>query len=81
MCVSLAQTRGEAKLGDSLAACVRLNTRQNISAFTDALLSPPSLPPSLPRPAPLHKQACCATSGDGLYEGLDWLSAALQKRK
>lgn len=26
-------------------------------------------------------QACCATSGDGLYEGLDWLSATLQKRK
>ncbi len=26
-------------------------------------------------------QACCATTGDGLYEGLDWLSATLQKRK
>ena len=24
-------------------------------------------------------QACCATNGDGLYEGLDWLSATLQK--
>ena len=24
---------------------------------------------------------CIATNGDGLYEGLDWLSAALQKRK
>eukprot|EP01089_Gocevia_fonbrunei_P015557 TRINITY_DN4578_c0_g1_i1.p1 TRINITY_DN4578_c0_g1~~TRINITY_DN4578_c0_g1_i1.p1 ORF type:complete len:203 (+),score=47.51 TRINITY_DN4578_c0_g1_i1:69-611(+) len=23
-------------------------------------------------------QACCATSGDGLYEGLDWLSHTLQ---
>ncbi len=23
-------------------------------------------------------QACCATTGDGLYEGLDWLSATLQ---
>ena len=22
-------------------------------------------------------QACCATSGDGLYEGLDWLSTTL----
>lgn len=32
-------------------------------------------------PSPQHHQACCATSGDGLYEGLDWLSAALQKRK
>ena len=25
-------------------------------------------------------QACCATTGDGLYEGLDWLSATLQKK-
>jgi len=24
-------------------------------------------------------QACCATTGDGLYEGLDWLSATLVK--
>ncbi len=32
---------------------------------------------SLPR----YIQACCATTGDGLYEGLDWLSATLQKRK
>eukprot|EP01089_Gocevia_fonbrunei_P017627 TRINITY_DN5768_c0_g1_i1.p1 TRINITY_DN5768_c0_g1~~TRINITY_DN5768_c0_g1_i1.p1 ORF type:complete len:178 (+),score=45.69 TRINITY_DN5768_c0_g1_i1:117-650(+) len=23
-------------------------------------------------------QACCATSGDGLYEGLDWLAQSLQ---
>ena len=26
-------------------------------------------------------QATCATSGDGLYEGLDWLSKTLSKRK
>ena len=26
-------------------------------------------------------QGCIATNGDGLYEGLDWLSATLQKRK
>ncbi|RMX68338.1 hypothetical protein DD238_004445 [Peronospora effusa] len=26
-------------------------------------------------------QACCATTGDGLYEGLDWLSATLQKKQ
>ena len=26
-------------------------------------------------------QATCATTGDGLYEGLDWLSDTLQKRK
>mmetsp|Transcript_12789 Transcript_12789/g.21273 ORF Transcript_12789/g.21273 Transcript_12789/m.21273 type:complete len:182 (-) Transcript_12789:70-615(-) len=25
-------------------------------------------------------QPCCATTGAGLYEGLDWLSATLQKR-
>lgn len=24
-------------------------------------------------------QACCATTGDGVYEGLDWLSSALSK--
>lgn len=26
-------------------------------------------------------QACCATTGDGLYEGLDWLSSTLQKMR
>jgi len=26
-------------------------------------------------------QACCATTGDGLYEGLDWLSTTLAKKK
>ncbi len=26
-------------------------------------------------------QLCCATTGDGLYEGLEWLFAALQKRR
>lgn len=26
-------------------------------------------------------QACCATTGDGLYEGLDWLSATLSRKK
>jgi ADP-ribosylation factor protein 1 len=26
-------------------------------------------------------QACCATTGDGLYEGLDWLSAEMTKKK
>lgn len=25
-------------------------------------------------------QACCATTGDGLYEGLDWLSTTLSKQ-
>ena len=25
-------------------------------------------------------QATCATTGDGLYEGLDWLSRALKKK-
>eukprot|EP00028_Trichosphaerium_sp_Am-I-7-wt_P004912 CAMPEP_0168526944 /NCGR_PEP_ID=MMETSP0405-20121227/12291_1 /TAXON_ID=498012 /ORGANISM="Trichosphaerium sp, Strain Am-I-7 wt" /LENGTH=117 /DNA_ID=CAMNT_0008549927 /DNA_START=276 /DNA_END=632 /DNA_ORIENTATION=+ len=25
-----------------------------------------------------HVQACCATTGDGLYPGLDWLSRALE---
>ena len=26
-------------------------------------------------------QACCATTSDGLYEGLDWLTARLQKSR
>jgi len=26
-------------------------------------------------------QACCATTGQGLYEGLDWLSAQLQNSR
>ncbi len=26
-----------------------------------------------------HVQGCCATTGDGLYEGLDWLSTAISK--
>ena len=25
-----------------------------------------------------YGQACCATTGDGLYEGLDWLSTELK---
>ena len=30
---------------------------------------------------PWYIQPCVATSGAGLYEGLDWLSSALQKMK
>ena len=26
-------------------------------------------------------QSCCATTGDGLYEGLDWLSNTLSDKK
>jgi len=26
-------------------------------------------------------QACCATTGDGLYEGLDWLTVTLNRDK
>lgn len=32
------------------------------------------------RNRPWYVQSCCGTSGDGLYEGLDWLSATLKKR-
>lgn len=28
-----------------------------------------------------HVQAACAVSGDGIYEGFDWLSSALKNRK
>lgn len=30
---------------------------------------------------PWYIQSCCATTTDGLYEGLDWLSTTLQKRE
>lgn len=32
------------------------------------------------RSRPWYIQACCGVNGDGLYEGLDWLSATLSKR-
>jgi len=32
------------------------------------------------RSRPWHIQATCAKSGDGLYEGLDWLSNALKNK-
>ena len=25
-------------------------------------------------------QSCCATTGDGLYEGLDWLTASMKEQ-
>ena len=30
---------------------------------------------------PWYIQPCCAVSGSGLYEGLDWLSGVLSKKK
>jgi len=32
---------------------------------------------SLPGRPAVHPQSCCASSGDGLYEGLDWLTCTL----
>ena len=34
-----------------------------------------------PLPLLRYIQATCATTGDGLYEGLDWLSNTLKKSK
>lgn len=34
---------------------------------------------TLPRPRRWYVQRTCATSGEGLYEGLNWLSAELKK--
>ena len=28
-----------------------------------------------------YVQPCCATTGDGLYEGLDWLTASLKNQE
>ena len=32
------------------------------------------------RPPQIRHQAACATSGDGLYEGLEWLSTNIKRR-
>jgi ADP-ribosylation factor 1/2 len=42
----------------------------------------PPLPGSMCHQAkcnPQYIQSTCATSGDGLYEGLEWLSTSLRK--
>ena len=36
---------------------------------------------TLPNAITWHVQPCCATSGDGLYEGLDWLASILAKHE
>ena len=28
-----------------------------------------------------HIESCCATTGDGLYQGLDWLSKVMNNKK
>ena len=45
----------------------------------DATLVVPPAPPLL-LPACRYIQSCCATSGEGLYEGLDWLSQNIANR-
>eukprot|EP00455_Lapot_gusevi_P011381 TRINITY_DN1523_c0_g3_i1.p1 TRINITY_DN1523_c0_g3~~TRINITY_DN1523_c0_g3_i1.p1 ORF type:complete len:195 (+),score=38.70 TRINITY_DN1523_c0_g3_i1:93-677(+) len=40
--------------------------------------------PSLSRglaPRPWHVQACCAVTGEGIYQGLDWLSDTVNARR
>eukprot|EP00455_Lapot_gusevi_P025396 TRINITY_DN2669_c0_g2_i1.p1 TRINITY_DN2669_c0_g2~~TRINITY_DN2669_c0_g2_i1.p1 ORF type:complete len:196 (-),score=55.33 TRINITY_DN2669_c0_g2_i1:286-873(-) len=39
-----------------------------------------SLSRSIPA-RPWHVQACCAVTGDGLYQGLDWLSDTVEARR
>jgi len=36
---------------------------------------------TLPTDITWYVQACCATTGDGLYEGLDWLGNILAKHE
>jgi len=36
---------------------------------------------SLPPEITWYVQACCATTGDGLFEGLDWLEDVLIKHE
>jgi len=49
----------------------------NASQITDKL----GLHQIRPSYRPWHVQACCATTGDGLYEGFDWISSILKKKK
>jgi ADP-ribosylation factor protein 1 len=39
-----------------------------------------SATPPVQAPPLIPSKAACATSGDGLYEGLDWLNANIQRR-
>jgi len=52
-------------------------------ALTKTISTPPSLPPSPPQAAKgrhWYIQPSCATTGDGLVEGLDWLSSKLKEQ-
>jgi hypothetical protein len=44
------------------------------------LLVPLPTHASLPLPLYRYIQSCCATSGEGLYEGLDWWAASRRSR-
>jgi len=50
-----------------------LPNAMNVTEITD------KLDLNLQRNRKWHIQATCATTGDGLYDGLDWLTYALQK--
>ncbi|KAK2738867.1 Arf GTPase arf1 [Myotisia sp. PD_48] len=55
-----------------------LNNSMDTATIVERLeLNNPRQEPYLNRP--WYIQACCATTGHGLYDGLDWLSEALKK--
>ncbi|RVE73228.1 hypothetical protein OJAV_G00048660 [Oryzias javanicus] len=54
-----------------------LPNAMNAAEITDKL----GFWPALPAPPQWYIQATCATSGDGLYEGLDWLANQLKNKK
>jgi len=70
---------GEEEMRDA-ALLVYANKQDLPNAMAAAELSE-KLGLSSLRSRPWFIQSACATSGDGLYEGLDWLSRTLSSRK
>ncbi len=64
---------------DTLGLFVRLTTQDLPNAMNAAEITDKLGLHSL-RQRQWYIQAACATSGDGLYEGLEWLSTNLKKR-
>lgn len=69
-------------LNDNLRDSVLLvfaNKQDMSNALSPAQLTDALELAKLPRTRRWHVQATCATTGDGLYEGLNWLSTELNR--
>lgn len=83
------------RIADARAELERMLSEPELSdAVLLCLANKQDLPRAMPVPEVTEKmglhnlrsrqwyiQACTATTGDGLYEGLDWMVATLQKRQ